>query len=153
MKHLRNFLLPESVNLSLRATEEQTSFTEVIKLLQDDPRVTDWEKFYQSILARPLFPLLLNHKAMVICHGRTNTVRDLVMSVGRSNDGIIFDNIDHPVALLFVVGIPHELNNEYLRIMGSIARACGDLPTLEKLLSTENPHEFIEALSTECDAN
>lgn len=152
MKHLNDFLLLESINLSVKAKEGNTALKEVMKLLQYDPRVSHWENFCQSILERPLFSLRANDQAAImIAHGRTSSVRDLVMAAGRNTQGITFHDSEQPVLLLFIVGIPHELSTEYLRIMGSIARACGNPETLEKLLSTENSHDFMTTLSSECE--
>ena len=146
---LHKFLLPESLLLSLATEASSAAFDDVMKLLKQDPRVPQWEKLHQAILARPSFFLPVNNQqSIIIFHGRTQSVQDLVMAVGRSPQGILFQGSEQPVHLVFVVGIPHALNSEYLRLMGSIARACKDSTTLEKLLSTQDPQEFIEILSS-----
>lgn len=151
MKHLHHFLQPESINLSLVADEEQEVFQEVIALLKEDSRVADWNEFFQAIIARSAYPVLAsNKKAIVIYHGRTNAVHDLIMAIGRSKKGIIFKECEHPIHLVFIMGVPNTLNNEYLRIMGAIARACQNSTKLEELLATENSNQFIALLSEEC---
>jgi len=146
---LHKFLLPESLLLTLSSEESSTALEEVMKLLKQDSRIPEWEKLHQAILARPAFCLPVNnHQTIIIFHGRTQSVQDLVMAVGRSSQGISFESSEQPVHLIFVVGIPHALSHEYLRVMGSIARACKDSTTLEKLLSTKEPQEFIEILSS-----
>ncbi len=150
MKQLSHFLFPESVALSLSAEEEEATLEEVLKLLRYDSRVGDWVQFSQAIVERPPFPLYINEQAAVmIYHARTNAVQDLVMAVGRSSKGIFFKEKTERVPLVFVIGIPHALSNEYLRIMGSIARLCKDQALLQNLLSLKTPEEFIQLLSQE----
>ena len=149
MLHLSKFLLPESLHLFLSSQKGDAALEEVMKLLQQDTRVSQWEELRKAILARPAFFLSANDtETIIIYHGRTQSVQDLVMAVGRSDHGIAFEGSEQPVRLIFVAGIPHALSNEYLRVIGSIARACKDTTTLEKLLSTKNSQEFIETLSS-----
>lgn len=150
MKHLSHFLFPEAVLLTLAAEEAETALEELLQLLRHDTRVEDWAQFSQVIVERPAFPLCINDEAAVIIyHTRTNAVHDLVMAAGRSSKGIFFKERAERVPLLFVIGIPHALNNDYLRIMGSIARLCKDEAFLQNLLSLNTPEEFIKLLSQE----
>ncbi|MFI0347919.1 MAG: PTS sugar transporter subunit IIA [Chthoniobacterales bacterium] len=148
--HLSNFLFSSSINLSLTPHEKHAALEEVMSLLRYDKRIVDWNEFSQKIMATPGFSFPVNEKqAVMIYHGRTNSIRDLVISVGRSKEGISFQESIQPVNFLFVIGIPSALNNEYLRMMGAIARICKNESTFKKLLLTENGDEFIAMLSDE----
>lgn len=150
MKQLFDFLLPVSTCLSLSAMEEAAALREVTKLLHHDSRIINWEQFSQAILEQSSFPLCIDEKkSVVIYHTRTNAVQDLVMAVGRSSDGIFFKGHTNPISLIFVIGIPNALNNEYLRMMGTIARLCKDSSLLKKLLSSKTTEEFMTLLTQE----
>ncbi len=150
MKHLSHFLFPEAVRLALDSEEAEASLEELLQLLRHDTRVGDWAQFSQAIGERPPFPLCIHEEAAVIIyHARTNAVHDLVMAAGRSSKGIFFEKRAGRASLIFVIGIPHALNNDYLRIMGSIARLCKDDAFLQNLLSLKTTEEFIKLLSQE----
>jgi len=83
---------------------------------------------------------------IVIAHGRTNSVTSLVMAAGRSPNGFASPHIAAPVRLVFVVGIPTALNQDYLRVVGTIARLCGKPETLQKLLQAPNARAFLDLL-------
>jgi len=51
-----------------------------------------------------------------------------------------------PVRLVFVVGIPTALNQDYLRVVGTIARLCGKPDSLQKLLHAPTAREFLDLL-------
>ncbi|KAB2643800.1 MAG: PTS sugar transporter subunit IIA [Verrucomicrobia bacterium] len=148
MADLSLFLLPKSLFLSLNSEKEESVLEEILEHLKKDERVSDWNSLLSSILIPPPFPLSCNKKTVaMLYHGRTNSVRDFVMAVGRSHRGVSFNHVDELVHLFFVIAIPHALNQEYLRVMGSISRVCNDSSKLEKLILSLSPSEFIEILS------
>lgn len=85
--------------------------------------------------------------SVVIYHARTNATQDLIMSVGRSQHQSQLHQKENFTSLIFVIGIPHALSNEYLRIIGAIARACQTSTSLERLLTTKTPEELIAFLA------
>lgn len=148
MLQLSNFLFSESLLLSLASEEQGAALEEVLESLKEDHRVSNWQELRDSILARPAFPISSNGKIIIrLYHGRTNSAQDLIIAVGRSIKGILFEELAERIHFIFVIAIPHALNHEYLRVMGSIARVCKDPTTLEKLLVTSSSQEFIEILS------
>jgi mannitol/fructose-specific phosphotransferase system IIA component (Ntr-type) len=148
MPDLSHFLLPQSLLLSLNSEKEEAVLEEILEHLKEDHRVTNWQELYNSILVPSPFPLSSKGKIVaMLYHGRTSSIRDFVIAVGRSNTGIFFENATAPIRLIFVIAIPHALNQEYLRVMGSIARVCNDATTVEKLLLTPSSEEFIGILS------
>jgi mannitol/fructose-specific phosphotransferase system IIA component (Ntr-type) len=148
MSDLSLFLLPHSLFLSLNSEKQESVLEEILEHLKDDERVSDWSSLLNSMLTPSPFPLSCNKKTVaMLFHGRTDSVRDLVIAVGRSHHGISFDSANELIHLIFVIAIPHTLNKEYLRVMGSIARVCNDSSSLEKLILSASPEEFIEILS------
>ncbi len=148
MPDLSNFLLSPSLLLSLTSVKQESALEEILEHLKEDDRVANWQELYNSIFIPPVFPLSCNGKTVaMLYHGRTRSIQDLIIAVGRSTNGIFFKEISDSIHLIFVIAIPHALNHEYLRVMGSIARICNDPTTLEKLLITSSPEKFIEILS------
>lgn len=142
------FFSPNAVLLNLTHQGRSGAVEEVSQLLKQDPRVTNWQELLESITALSPSPLNINNEhAVVIYHARTNHVQDLVMAAGRSPSGIFFEESEQPVHLIIVIGIPHALNQEYLRILGSLARSLKEPSVFEQLLTTECRDTFIKMLS------
>ena len=147
MISLSNILLPEHINLRLDAGDEATAVEELLFPLRGDIRITDWKAFRASVLERAAPAVSTDDGCgIVIAHGRSNSVNSLVMAAGRSTNGIPSPHIAGPVRLVFVVGIPTTLNQEYLRVVGAIARLCGKPEPLQKLLHAATAREFLDLL-------
>lgn len=147
MISLSDILLPEHINLRLDAHNESTAVEELLFPLRGDIRISDWEAFRASVLDRAAPAVATdNGCGIVIAHGRTNSVNSLVMAAGRSTNGIPSPHISEPVRLVFVVGIPTALNQDYLRVVGTIARLCGKPDSLQKLLHAPTAREFLDLL-------
>ena len=144
MSTLAVSLLPKDIHLDLKSTDPRDALEEVLSTLRTDPRVTDWEKLRSSLQAGTSINTIILH------HRRTISVSGLVLAVGRSSDPISLATPDEKLRLLFVAAIPSTLNNEYLRILGAIARVCNDPITFGELLSVPDTGGFLSLLEKGC---
>jgi mannitol/fructose-specific phosphotransferase system IIA component (Ntr-type) len=51
--------------------------------------------------------------------------------------------------LIFVIGVPQQLVNDYLICVGTLARLAKDGATRSRLLRAETPREFFDVLMEE----
>ena len=56
-----------------------------------------------------------------------------------------------PLRLLFIAGIPAAFSNDYLRMVGAIARICSDAERAQELLDAATPPAFLETLEANLD--
>jgi len=147
MTPISEILLPGQVNLALAARDQAGGVDEVLSKLNGDPRVQDWNALMRSVTERNAPALSCNGCGVCIAHGRTNAVSSLVMAAGRSAKGLVSPEVRDKVRLVFVAGIPSAFDSEYLRIVGAIARLCRDKSLLDKLLTAQDPGDFIKLLS------
>lgn len=148
MISISEILIPSHVNLALTAKDQAGGVDEVLSKLNGDPRVQDWGALVSAITERNAPALTCGKCGVCIAHGRTNAVSSLVMAAGRSSAGLVSPEVSEPVRLVFVAGIPSAFHSEYLRVVGAIARLCGNPTLLDKLLSIQDPGEFIGLLSS-----
>jgi mannitol/fructose-specific phosphotransferase system IIA component (Ntr-type) len=147
MISLSEILLPEHINLQLDAVDQTIAVEELLFPLRGDIRIENWDTLRTSILERAAPAVSTDDGCgIIIAHGRTNAVNSLVMSAGRSPNGFPSAHIEGPVRLVFVVGIPTALSQEYLRVVGTIARLCGKPETLQKLLNAPSARNFLDLL-------
>lgn len=143
---IADFLLPERVNLQLTAKNKVQAVEELLSLLRGHPRVPDWEKLRKAVFERDAAPIATDNRAICIAHGRCNPLGGLVIAAGRVHPGIICPELSIPVPLFFVVGIPPALTNDYLRIMGALARMAHNASRYEGVLAAQTKQEFIDLL-------
>ena len=148
MTPIADVLQPDHVILTLSAKEPSAAIEEVVATLEGDERVRDFAALREAVYAQPAPAIAENGVGICIAHGRTELVSSLVMSAGRSVEGIIFPKLSEPVKLVFVAGIPGAFTSEYLRIVGAIVRICRDKRQLDRMLSTKDADRFVALLSS-----
>ena len=146
---ISDILKTEHVNLTLTALDSLSAVQEVLFPLRGDIRVTDWDALREAVIDRDAPAIASNGCGIIIAHGRTNAVNALTMSAARLIEGIQTPHIPEKVRLVFVAGIPTAFNNEYLRVVGTIARLCSKPTLLEKLLLADHPLDFLDILARE----
>ena len=69
-------------------------------------------------------PTLAAGSDFEICipHARTNAVSSMIMSIGRSTEGIAVPGREMRIHYIFAVGVPTAWAADYLRIVGALAR-------------------------------
>ena len=151
MSILTDSLLAKDINLNLKASGHQDAFEELLSPLRGDERVKDWEKL-RAKLTLPLPPRAesLQEYPILLHHGRSEHVTDLIITAGRSNSGITIPGQKGKIDLVFVAAIPGALNNEYLRILGAISRVCSNENALGKLKQASSPSSFLNILENGC---
>lgn len=149
MIHFSDVLRVEQVDLHLEGETKSAALSGLFALLHGDDRVSSAPELEAAILLRDAPVLEENGVGICIAHGRTDTVRSLVMVAGRLETPITIPSLKSPLRLLFVAGIPSAFSSEYLRIVGAIARICSNAELLEKLLAVKLPAEFIALLESQ----
>ena len=68
------------------------------------------------------------------------------MSVGRSDSGVLFENCNQNVRLLFVLGTPKSNPGDYLLVVSALCRMLKEPANRDSLLRAATPEDFIEAV-------
>ena len=117
------------------ATNEEEAIRAVAGLLASHPAMSDAGQFITEVLAREkLSPTAMGH-GVAFPHARTSGVRQIVMAIGRSRDGVPFAGAaDGPVHFFFVIGTPPNQVPQYLAVVGRLARLLKNEGVREQLL-------------------
>jgi mannitol/fructose-specific phosphotransferase system IIA component (Ntr-type) len=143
---ISRLLKPALVNLDLKSTKRTNAIHETASLLIGNPAVIDFDGFYQDLLARERVETTCIGNAIAFPHARTDHVKSLVLSVGRSMEGVTFENCNQIVRLIFVIGTPKRMTTEYLTVVGALARILKDANNREALLTVKKPEEFFQVI-------
>jgi mannitol/fructose-specific phosphotransferase system IIA component (Ntr-type) len=146
---LSDLLDERHVALRLRSRKLPNALREIVQLLAQNRKINDAEKFLEQILAREREHPSAVENGVAFPHARTDLVDEIVIGIGRSRAGITIGVDQQRARLIFVIGVPERLVNDYLICVGTLARLVRDDATRSRLLHAETPREFIDALTAE----
>jgi mannitol/fructose-specific phosphotransferase system IIA component (Ntr-type) len=148
MISIADTLEPDRVRLSLQSNIGPIAIDEIAATLRNVPEVLDWDELHAGLhRSAPCLAESGGEFAICLPHARTDAVTSMVMAVGRSLIGVKFEGCVAPVRYLFCIGVPKALANDYLRIVGLLARVLKQPKTEQALRNAETPIEFIHHLS------
>ena len=85
---------------------------------------------------------------IAIPHGKLKGLESLVISFGRSSEGIDFDSIDgKPVYLFFLLMAPESSTGQHLKALAKISRMLKDPEFRNSLLSAKNAEELYRRIA------
>jgi mannitol/fructose-specific phosphotransferase system IIA component (Ntr-type) len=144
---LIDLLDEKQVILGLRGRKLPNALREIIDLLAQNEKVNNPEAFFEKVLAREQAHPSLVENGAVFPHARTDLVNEIVIGLGRSRAGIPVGQDGVRAHLMFVIGVPERLVNDYLICVGTLVRLVRDDPTRSALLHAQTPREFIDTLT------
>jgi mannitol/fructose-specific phosphotransferase system IIA component (Ntr-type) len=143
---LADLLDEKHVVLQLHARKQANALREITQLLAANGKIDHPEKFLDAVLARERAnPSAVEH-GVSFPHARTDLVDQIVLGIGRSRFGVPFGK-GQRARLIFVIGVPQRLINDYLICVGTLARLVKDDVTRAALLDAKTPRQFLDALT------
>lgn len=145
--NLSSLVRPEAIVPDLRAADKETAIRTVVAALEGDPRIKDREALLKGIFAREEMESTALGNLAALPHARTDAVDDIVLAIGRSREGIRYGAKGQElVHLLFVMGTPKRMVQEYLRAVASLARLLKQEGFRSAILTANSAQEILEAL-------
>src|SRR6266516_4884063 len=144
---LSDLLDEKQVILRLRSRQLPNALREVIQLLAQNGKIDAPEGFFEQVLAREQAHPSVVENGVAFPHARTDLVDEIVIGIGRSRAGIPAGANQPRARLIFVIGVPERLVNDYLICVGTLVRLVKDDPIRSMLLHAQTPREFIDALT------
>ncbi len=146
---LADLLDEKQVILRLRSRKPANALREIVQLLAKNGKIDQPVKFLEQVLAREqVHPSAVEH-GVSFPHARTDLVDQIILGIGRSRAGIPFGENRVRARLIFVIGVPQQLVNDYLICVGTLARVVKDDAIRSSLLQAESPREFLDALTVD----
>ncbi|PYJ70008.1 MAG: PTS glucose transporter subunit IIA [Verrucomicrobia bacterium] len=146
---LADLLDEKQVILRLRSRKPANALREIVQLLAKNGKIDQPVKFLEQVLAREqVHPSAVEH-GVSFPHARTDLVDQIILGIGRSRAGIPFGENRVRARLIFVIGVPQQLVNDYLICVGTLARVVKDDAIRSALLQAESPREFLDALTVD----
>jgi nitrogen PTS system EIIA component len=146
---LADLLDEKHVDLELRTRTQGNAIRKLVRLFAANEQIREPEIFLEQVLARERAnPSVVEH-GVTFPHARTDLVEKIVLGIGRSRGGIPFGEKGDRAHLIFLIGVPQRLVNDYLVCVGALARLLKDDEVRERLLRIDTVRGFLETLRAE----
>jgi mannitol/fructose-specific phosphotransferase system IIA component (Ntr-type) len=143
---LVDLLNEKQIALNLQATTQRDAMRELVQLLAMNGKIDNEGKFLEQALTREQTNSTYAADGIAFPHARTDLVDEIVLAVGRSEVGIPWTAKGEQAHLIFLIGIPEKLINDYLVVVGAIARTTKDRALRTLLLHAESVGEFMATM-------
>ena len=143
---LPDILDERQIALKLKSRRQPNALRELADLFAKTGSVERPAEFLAQVLARETANSTLAENAIAFPHARTELVEEMTLAIGRSRAGIPWNSKGERARLIFVVAVPKQLVNDYLVVVGTLARITKDDERRKMLLEAATPAEFIETL-------
>jgi len=144
---LADHLTPDLINLDIQSSTKEDVLQELVWML----RVNEEHKriLLEMVLQRERLGSTGLGGSVAIPHGRSVIVDRLHLVFGLSQKGIYFRALDKKkVYLFFLVIAPHrEVSNQYLPLLGSIAKLAANPDNVEALRQARTHQDFFAVLA------
>src|SRR5438046_6566633 len=136
---LADLLDEKQMILQLRSRKPANAIREIVQLLALNGKIDNTKDFLEQVLAREqAYPSVVEN-GVVFPHARTDLVDEIVLGIGRSRAGIPFGENALRARLIFVIGVPERLVNDYLICVGTLARLLKDEATRRRYFAPKLP--------------
>lgn len=138
---LAELLDEQHVVLELAAQTRDAALREIVAKMQ----LAQPEAVLREVIAREELHTTLMPNGVALPHARTNLLERIVLGIGRSDGGVTFGEGEQ-AQLIFVIGVPQRMINDYLVCVGGLARLLRDDETRAALMRSATATEFVELL-------
>jgi mannitol/fructose-specific phosphotransferase system IIA component (Ntr-type) len=143
---LSEILDPNLIALELRAVTEGDAILEIAELFRKNGQVQKYYEFADAVMEREGRSSTNTGEGVAFPHARTDLVERIVLGIGRSQAGIRFGESKEPVHLIFLIGVPQRMVNDYLVCVGGLARVVKDKARRDALMAATSAEELAEQL-------
>ena len=147
---IMDFLSREAISVDLKAKNKKEVIEELVDLLIKAKKVEEAnkDKIMKALLDREELGSTGIGQGMAIPHAKSDGVKEVVTSFGKSVDGVEFDALDNkPVYLLFLLVAPMEASNLHIKALAKISRLLKHKYFRSRLRKANNVEEVIKIIS------
>ena len=133
---------------ALKAKSKRAVLAELSEIFTRDHAGIQSEAMIEVLLEREKLGSTGIGDGIAIPHGKLKGLDSLVISFGRSREGIDFDSIDgRPAHIFFLLMAPESSTGQHLKALANISRMLKDPDFRHDLLSAKNAEELYRKIA------
>ncbi len=151
MANIKELLQNDLILDELRAPDKMGVIREFAAHLERAGKVADAEELVRVLVERESLGSTGIGDGIAIPHGKLRNIRDIIVSFGRSRQGVDFQSRDcKPAHLFFLLITPVDMPGEHLKTLARISRILKN-PALRDNLQRAGNRQDIQRLICEED--
>jgi PTS system nitrogen regulatory IIA component len=145
---INELLRREFVLEQLKAENKRDALAELVGVFSQAKMNLDSEAMLHVLLERERLGSTGIGDGIAIPHGKLPELAEMVVSFGRSREGIAFDAMDgKPVHLFFLLMAPENSAGQHLKALAKISRMLKDANFRKNLLEAEGEEDLIRIIT------
>lgn len=125
--NIANMFKKEFIIEELKSTTRREVLTELSQIFSHAHIKVDYDNMVEVLLEREKLGSTGIGGGIAIPHGKLAGLENLIVSFGRSKDGIDFDSVDgKPVHIFFLLMAPENSAGQHLKALARISRMLKD---------------------------
>jgi fructose-specific phosphotransferase system IIA component len=147
---LIDLISPEVVKVPLVSVRKDEVVKELIQILLDAGRISDFDKVREAIMARESLASTGLANGIAVPHAKTDAVKRLTMAMGISPAGVDFDALDNqPSQLFFLLLAPPDQSGPHIEALAEIARITRSRAIYEAFIKAASASEVVDIFREE----
>jgi PTS system nitrogen regulatory IIA component len=140
---LSEILKPEDIIANLNAHDKKGVLEELSGVITDQEPSLNKGYLLQVLLERERLGSTGIGEGIALPHGKVNKLDRLLVSFGRSLEGLSFDSIDdQPAYLFFLLVAPENSAGAHLQALAKISRVLKDSSFRQRLMAAKSRDEI-----------
>ncbi len=145
-----DILAIDSIVPDLKGRTKKQVLEELIDAVKQNKPDIDRERLMKVLLERERLGSTGIGDGIAIPHGKLRDINDLVLSFGRSAEGIDFESMDgKPVHLFFLLVAPEACAGTHLRALAKIARLLKNGTVRKRLAKVDSREDIFSIIQQE----
>jgi fructose-specific phosphotransferase system IIA component len=145
---LTQILESACIKVPLKGRDKESAIIELVELLDENDLLGDKKEVLHAVLDREKTRSTGIGAGIAIPHGKCKGVKELVMALGISREGIDFQSIDaKPVYIISLLISPIDKTGPHIQALARISRLMLDEEFKNKLQNADNAEELYKLIS------
>ncbi|HID32714.1 MAG TPA: PTS sugar transporter subunit IIA [bacterium (Candidatus Stahlbacteria)] len=145
--NLAQMISPDVIIPDLKAKDKMGAIREIANHLIDKGLIIDSDEFLKAIDNRENLESTGIGDGIAIPHARTDAVRELILTLAISKDGVDFEAVDgKPSNIIFMIVSPDSKKGEYIRVLAKLSRLIHQPGLKNRILSARSVDEIIDII-------
>lgn len=147
MIRISEVIREEGIVLDLGTRDKKAVIAEMVEKIDNLGLIEDKNRFLADILKRENLESTGIGLGVAIPHARTAAARELILTFGRSTQGVDFNSLDgKPSHLIFLIAAPEEEKSAYIMALARLSKILRKEAVRVGLTRAFSPVEVIDII-------
>lgn len=147
-------MIDETRIVTLKSSTKDEALRELVEVLATSPTVTDKEDLMRAVFEREKLMSTGLGIEVALPHVKIASVKDFVIAVGISPEGIDFDSLDEqPVRIIVMIGANDKQAGEFLKVLAQLVLKLKNKEFRKSMLTATSTRRIKELFAAPASAS